>query len=737
LENPHPYLRAAYIGVGIFLLVCGVAVLSVAFTPIPDLNSFDARKVSESTKIYDRTGKTVLYDLNHDMRRNVVPLSQMSKNLQLATIAIEDDKFYQHSGVRFSSIVRAIIADIKEGGFVQGGSTITQQVVKNTILTGKKSPIRKVQEWILAWKLEGKYTKDEILEFYLNVTPYGGTLYGAEAASRAFFGKSASDLSVAEAAYLAALPQAPTFFSPYGNNRAALDDRKNHVLDRMKLLGHIDEATHASATNEKVTFSRQQGGGIIAPHFVFFVEQYLEGKYGADVVNQGLSIITTLDVEMQNDAEEIVNRYALSNATRFNAENAALVAVDPKTGQILTMVGSRNYFDPDIDGNYNIALTHRQPGSAFKPFVYAAAIAKGYTPEAILFDLPTQFSTACSPGDVYNNEAPCYAPQNYDQTFRGPMTLTKALQQSINIPAVQTLYLAGVKNVIDLATRMGIEGLGDPKSYGLSFALGAAEVRLLDITSAYGVFGNDGIRHAPTGILEVTDKKGKVLEKYEERGEMILDANVARQMASIMSNNEARVPAYSPNNPLTVAGFDVAAKTGTTNESRDAWTVGYTPTLAVGVWAGNNDNRPMVKEIAGYIVAPMWHEFMEKALPKRPNEVFRDPAPTPTDISPALRGQAFVPANDGTMSAHSLLYWTNKDNPQGPPPANPGSDPQFPYWEAPIQSWLASGGGFMPPPQNNGSSTPATEEELLEQLEELLDEAADLQREQRPDIGGQ
>ena len=731
LHNPHPVLKAAFIGAGIFLLVCGVAILSVAFTPIPDLNSFDARKVSESTKIYDRTGKTVLYDLNHDMRRNVVPLTQMSKNLQLATIAIEDDKFYQHSGVRFTSVVRAIIADIQEGSFAQGGSTITQQVVKNTILTGKKSPIRKVQEWILAWKLEGKYTKDEILEFYLNVTPYGGTLYGAEAASRAFFGKSASDLSIAESAYLAALPQAPTFYSPYGNNREALDERKDRVLDRMHVLGYIDDANYESARREAVTFSRQQNGGIIAPHFVFYVEQYLEQKYGTDVVTQGLSIITTLDVDLQNDAEEIVNRYALINEGKFNAENAALVAIDPKTGQILTMVGSRNYFDPNIDGNYNIALAPRQPGSAFKPFVYATAIAKGYTPESVLFDLPTQFSTACSPSDVYNSEPPCYAPGNYDMTFRGPMTFTTALQQSINIPAVQTLYLAGIGNVIDLATRMGIQGLGDPKSYGLSFALGAAEVRLLDLVSAYGVFANDGIRHAPTGILEVKDKTGKVLEKYEERGEMVLDTNVAHQMAAIMSNNEARIPAYAANNPLTFSGYDVAAKTGTTNESRDAWTVGYSPTIAVGAWAGNNDNRPMVKEIAGYIVAPMWHEFMEKALAKAPSEVFEEPPVTPSDLAPALRGQSFVQGPDGTMSAHSLLYWTNKDAPRSGPPLNPASDPQFNYWEAPIQAWIASGGAIAPRP--NATSTEA----ILEQINDLIEEAADLQRKQRPDIGGQ
>ncbi len=737
IENPHPLLRALYIGIGVFLLVCSIAVLSVAFTPIPDLNSFDARKVSESTKIYDREGKTVLYDLNHDMRRNVVPLSDMSPLLQKATLAIEDDKFYEHSGVRLTSLIRALIVDIQAGAFVQGGSTITQQVVKNTILTGKKSPIRKVQEWILAWKLEGKYTKNEILEFYLNVAPYGGTLYGAEAASRNFFGKSVKDLSLAEAAYMAALPQAPTFFSPYGNNRAKLDARKNHVLSRMLFLGYIDQQQHDIARSESITFSRQQNGSIIAPHFVFFVEQYLEDKYGTDVVTQGLSIITTLDTDLQNDAEEIVKRYALINATKFNAENAALVAIDPKTGHILAMVGSRDYFDPNIDGNYNIAVAPRQPGSSFKPFVYAAALLKGYTPESILFDLPTQFSTACGVADVFNSEAPCYAPQNYDHSFRGPMTFTTALQQSINIPAVQTLYLAGIKNVIALASRMGIEGLGDPKQYGLSFALGAAEVRLLDLTSAYGVFGNDGIRHRATGILEVRDRNGKVLEKFIPAPELVLDTGVARQMASIMSNNEARIPVYAPNNPLTFPGYDVAAKTGTTNESRDAWTVGYTPTLAVGVWAGNNDNRPMVKEIAGYIVAPMWHEFMERALSKYPEEFFKEPPTTPVDVAPALRGISMVPMADGTVAAHSLLYWTDKDNPRGGLPLSPASDSQFQYWEYPIREWLASGGGI---PQKQGSVNPQTEqdtEELIKQLNELLEKAAKQQAKERPDIGGQ
>jgi membrane peptidoglycan carboxypeptidase len=348
--------------------------------------------------------------------------------------------------------------------------------------------------------------------------------------------------------------------------------------------------------------------------------------------------------------------------------------------------------------------------------VYATAIAKGYTPQSVLFDLPTQFSTACSPSDVMNSEPPCYAPQNYDHNFRGPMTFTTALQQSINIPAVETLYLAGIGNVIDLAARMGIRGLGDAKDYGLSFALGAAEVRLLDLTSAYGVFGNDGIRNAPVGVLEVLDSKGKVIEKFEPHPEAAIDPAVAQQMASIMSNNEARMPAYAPNNPLTFPGFDVAAKTGTTNESRDAWTVGYTPTIAVGVWAGNNDNRPMVKEIAGYIVAPMWHEFMEKALAKYPQELFKEPPAIPEDSQPALRGVSII-----NGEAHSLLYWTDKDNPRGPAPLNPAGDPQFQYWEYPIQQWLAAGGGV---PQNT--------DELLGKLNDLLKEAQDaLKKEQR------
>jgi 1A family penicillin-binding protein len=694
IHEPNLFLRGAYVLGGLMFLFVGISILWVAFTPIPALNSFDSRKVADSTKIYDRTGTTILFDLNHNMKRQVVPLSDISPHLQHATIAIEDARFYEHSGISFIGIARSIMTDIVRMSFAQGGSTLTQQVVKNTILTGKKTIIRKAQEWILALRLEQKYSKEEILEFYFNVTPYGGTLYGAEAASRAFYGKSAKDLSIAEAAYLAAIPQLPTYYSPYGNNRAALDVRKNIVLDRMLEFNYITKEEYDQAKAEKVEFSRQQTNSIIAPHFVFYIEQQLEAKYGPDVATQGLTVISTIDVDLQQKADTIVNQYALANESRFNASNASLVAIDPKTGQIVAMVGSRDYFDTEIDGNYNIAVALRQPGSSFKPFVYAAALQKGFTPDTAIFDLPTQFSTACAVSDNFNGEAPCYAPGNYDGKFRGPMTFTTALAQSINIPAVKALYLAGIPNVLTLAKNMGLTSLGEPSDYGLSLALGAAEVRLLDLTSAYGAFANEGVLNPPTGILKVTAANGKVTEEFKDQGRQVLDPEVARQMSGMLSSNEARFPEYPPNNPFHFPGYDVAAKTGTTNESRDAWTVGYTPNIAIGVWAGNNDNSPMVKEIAGYIVAPMWHEVMQYALGHYPQQFFTAAQPTPDSVPGALRGLY----SDGT-SFHDILYWVNKDNPRGG--GNSMGDRQFPYWEYPINTYSYGSGS------STASTTPS------------------------------
>jgi len=682
LHNKNPLVRAAFVVVGIGLVFLGGSILWVAFTPIPALNTFDPQKVAMSTKIYDREGKTVLYDLNRDMRRTVIPLDQVSPNLQKATLAIEDSGFYSHGGISPTGIARALLADITTMSFAQGGSTITQQVVKNTILTGRKSVVRKAQEWVLAIRFEARYTKNEILEFYFNVTPYGGTLYGAEAASRAFFGKSANDLTLAEAAYLAAIPQRPTYYSPYGNNREDLDVRKNIVLARMLKLGYINQQEHDAARNEKVTFSRQQSNSIIAPHFVFFIEQELEEMYGPEVGGLGYSVITTLDADLQSEADTIVNKYALANASRFNASNAALVAIDPKTGQILAMVGSRDYFDKEIDGNFNAAIANRQPGSSFKPFVYAAAIQKGYTRETAIFDLPTQFSTTCSPADTSNSEPPCYAPGNYDGKFRGPMTFTTAIAQSINIPAVKTLYLAGIPNVLALGKAMGLTTLGEPRDYGLSLALGAAEIRLLDLVGAYAGFANEGMVNKPYGIMKVTDAEGKVVDEFEPEATRAIDPEIAREISSMLSNNDARQPEYPPQNPFHFPGYDVAAKTGTTNESRDAWTIGYTPSIAIGVWAGNNDNSPMVKEIAGYIVAPMWNEVMRYALNKYPQEFFNAPPAIPSDVPAALRG-----VYAGASGVHDILHWVNKDNPRGG--GNSIGDGQYPYWEYSLGGWFS------------------------------------------------
>ncbi len=701
-HNPHPLFKVLFVFVGFCFVTLGIFFLWAALSPLPDVNAFIEQKSALSTKIYDRTGQTVLYDMNTDVKRTEIPLASTSPYVQQATIAIEDANFYHEGAISFTAIIRSAITDLIHGSFVQGGSTLTQQVVKNSLLTQKKSVLRKIHEWVLAWKLGQIYSKNQILELYLNSAPYGGNLYGVEAASRAYFGIDASQLDIAQAAYLAAMPQSPTYYSPYGNNVAALSARKNQVLSRMLQLGYINQEQYNQAKNEQVSFDPQQNSSIIAPHFVFYIEQYLENKYGPDVGTQGLTVVTTLDSSLQSSAESIVNKYALANAKTFNASNASLVAIDPKTGQILAMVGSRNYFDTQIDGAYNATLSLRQPGSSFKPIVYAAALNEGYTPQTVVWDLPTQFSTSCAPSDTYNDTPPCYSPQNYDNKFRGPMTFTTALAQSINVPAIQVLYLAGIQNVINLASSMGISSLGDPNHYGLTLALGAAEVSLLQLTDAYGVFADDGQYNPPTGILKITDTNGTVLEQFTPQPKQVLDAGVAHDVSYMLSNNAARQPEYPPQNPFNFPGYDVAAKTGTTNDSRDAWTVGYTPSIVVGTWAGNNDNTPMVKEIAGYIVAPMWNAFMQVALSKSPVAYFGEPRTIPDNAPAVLRGVYNVPMDDGTTAVHSLLYWVHAHSPLSGQPSIPASDPQYAYWEYPVQQWLASGGYV-----SSGSSTPS------------------------------
>ncbi len=688
--RPRPFVVSFLLITSIVLFIVGSGIIWVAFSPIPDISSFGSREITQSTRIYDRTGTILLYDYNRDAKRDMVPLSDISPLIQKATIAIEDSSFYSHGGIRISSIIRAMLADILDGSFEQGGSTITQQVVKNTMLTNEKSIIRKVHEWILAIRLEQVYSKNQILQTYLNEMSYGGTLYGVEAASENFFGKKAKDVDLAESAYLAAMLQAPSYYSPYGANRTALNDRKNIVLKRMQDLGFITYKQYASALKEKVVFKPRGNSSIIAPHFVFYIINKLTKLYGEQALHSGLNIVTTLDVNLQNKMQEIVSKYGVANVKKFDASNAAAVAIDPHTGQILAMVGSRDYFNTKIDGNFNDTLALRQPGSTFKPFVYAVALEKGFTRDTTIFDLPTQFSTRCSPTDTRNDTPPCYAPSNFDDAFRGPMTFTTALAQSINIPAVKVLYLTGIKPVIDLATASGITSItGNINQYGLSFALGAADVSLLDMTDAYGTFANNGIHNPVTGILSITNTKDSTLAKYQQHAVRVMPSSVAKDISAMLSNNKARYPEYPAINPLNFPNYDVAVKTGTTDDYRDAWTIGYTPSIVIGAWAGNNDNSPMVKKIAGYVVAPMWHEIMRYALNTTPKSYFGEPTKIATSTSPILRGQYKI-VKDGIVMTHNLLYWINKNNPLGPPLKNPSTDPQFTYWEYPVSVWESS-----------------------------------------------
>lgn len=677
----------SFVGLGFF--GAGGLLLVVALTPAPDIASFADRQVMQSTKIYDRTGQTLLYDYNRDARRDIVTLSNISPNAINATIAVEDSSFYSHGGVRFTSIIRAALADITPGGSTQGGSTITQQVVKNTLLTSKKSIIRKIHEFVLAIRLEETYSKDAILETYLNSIPYGGVLYGIGAASETHFGVPAKDLTLAQAAYLAALIQAPSYYSPHGAHREELDTRKNIVLERMFELGFITQTEHDEARTKEVFFASAGAQGIVAPHFVFYILNYLEETYGATALLSGLKVTTTLDTNLQIKAEEVVNRRALKNAVGGGAENAALIALDPATGQILSMVGSRDFFDPNIDGQYNAALALRQPGSTMKPFIYSLALERGYTRDTAIFDVPTQFSTACSPAATTNNTYPCYAPRNYDGKFRGPMTFATALAQSVNIPAIKTLYLVGVRTAIERAQAMGLTSLDDPNRYGLTLVLGGGEVRLLDLVSAFGTFGNEGVRHPPTGILEVRDSAGIVLKQFSSSPIQAMPSWSARTISAMLSDPIARIPEYRPGGVMDIPGYEVAVKTGTTDDSKDAWTVGYTPSVALGVWVGNNDNTPAAS-LAGLVAAPMWKEMMTYAVSMYPKKYFGEPEPAPLNVHPILRGIWCIPDASGSAVPHSLLYWTDKSSPQGPPPSDPGSDPQFAAWEYGISAYYAT-----------------------------------------------
>jgi len=686
------------------LVAVGGVFIWVSTLEIPDLSSFEQRRILQSTKIYDRTGEVLLYDLHQDVRRTIVPFEDISYHIKNATVAIEDDQFYNHYGVDPRAIVRAALSNLTEGDLLggQGGSTITQQVIKNSILENEKRLKRKIKEAILSIKLERILSKDEILGHYLNESPYGGTIYGVEEASQSFFGKAAKDITLPEAAYLSALPQAPTRLSPYGNNRDSLDARQQLVLQRMLINGFITQEEYDTAKDVAVEFQPQAVTGIRAPHFVMYVREQLVEKYGEEALSdKGFRVITSLDWELQQEAERIITEKVAINTEKYNASNAGLIATDPQTGDILVMVGSRNYFDEDIQGNFNVTLAPRQPGSSIKPIVYASAFSNGYTPETIVYDVKTQFSTTCDAGNT-TSVPPCYSPNNYNNKFKGPVTLHNALPQSLNIPAVKVLYLTGLTEAIKLTGDMGITTLNDPDRLGLTLVLGGGEVKLIEHTGAYGVFANEGIKADRRTILRIEDSNGVTLEETKVQSHRVLDRDVALMISDILSDNNARAPLWGFNSLVHFPNRDVAAKSGSTNNLRDAWIMGYTPNLAVGVWVGNNDNSPMGGGLSGLIATPMWRAFMDIALEKTEVQNFAEAPASNTNVKPILKGETLdttafiesIQSGNATMdlagiasNMHSILHYVSKDNPQGPYPLNPNDDVQYKYWEYGVQKW--------------------------------------------------
>ncbi|HLD27627.1 MAG TPA: transglycosylase domain-containing protein, partial [Patescibacteria group bacterium] len=589
LKRWAPRLAAGVL-VFIVLMIGLVAWLS---KDLPDPNKLSERSVAQSTKIYDRTGEHLLYDIHGEQQRTLIKLTDIPDYAVKATLTLEDQQFYKHKGFNLWGMFRGVILQTLSGRRAQGGSTLTQQLVKNAILGDERSVLRKLKELILAYQLERKYSKDEILQMYFNEIPYGSTAYGLEAAASLYFGKSAKDLTLAEATILAALPQRPTYFSPNGSHVDELINRQHYCLDQMIKFGHITEEQAQTAKEEKLNF-KNRVAGIEAPHFVFFVKELLSEKYGDTLIEQGgFKIISSLDYDLQKKAEIIIKEQAEKNLENFDAGNAALVAIDVKTGQILAMVGSKDFFDEEIDGQVNVATSPRQPGSSFKPIVYAAAFNRGFVPESVIYDLETVFP-------VFDGN---YTPHNYDLKEHGPVSLRTALAGSLNVPAVKMIYLAGIDNVLNLADQLDYTTLKDRSRFGLSLVLGGGEVKLLEHANAYATFARDGKKMQYEAVLKLEDNEGKVLEEYKKPYmQTALEPDIARMINDILSDNNARSFIFGASNYLTLGDRPAAAKTGTTNDYHDAWTIGYTPQLAVGVWVGNSNNDEMKRGADGSVV---------------------------------------------------------------------------------------------------------------------------------------
>lgn len=718
----------------VFLILMS-AVFAYYVRELPNPKKLTNRSIAQSTKIVDRNGKS-LYNIHGEENRTIVKGDEISPQVKLATIATEDANFYNHYGFSLRGIGRVVLKKVgllknREGG---GGSTITQQYIKNALLTQERSVDRKLKELILAIEIEQIYSKDEIITGYLNEIPYGSNAYGIEAAAQTYFNKSAKNLTLSEAATLVAIPQAPTYYSPYGNHLDQLFIRKDYILDRMVKVGFLspEEAKNAkkeAPSSEQPNFQSQ--ANLIAPHFVFYVREKLVEALGDDpqtaeqqLDQAGYTVVTSLDLEVQGLAQKILAEMGPDIVKRYQATNAAMTAVNPKNGEVLAMVGSIDY-EKSKSGNTNFANANLQPGSSFKPIVYATAFGPEYksSPASLTYDLPTDFGQ--------------YKPNNYDGKWRGPVTNRQALAGSLNIPAIKNLYLVGVRQAIDKAQDLGITTLNRPVGeYGLSLVLGSGEVKPIEMASAFGTFANEGIHYDLRPILEI--KKGaEMIKDYKnDQGRKVLEPEVAYQINNILSDNNARSYIFGSNNNFVLPGRPAAVKSGTTENNRDAWTIGYTPSLAVSVWVGNNEpNKTMTRGADGSIVAaPIWNRFMREYFKGKPIEQFNRPATIRDLVIDKLSGK--LPTDqtpDNTKVSDIFAPWqipTEKDDVHLKVKIDKvtgklatdltpldqieertfflvhSEAPDKPGWENPVQEWArANGGGISPPTENDDVHT--------------------------------
>ncbi len=711
-------LKWVGIVIGVLFGILIVSMIVLAFQ-LPNPNRIMDRDMQLATQILDRNGE-LLYSIHGDENRTMVQIEDIPENVKNATIAIEDPNFYKHMGFSLKGILRAVFRNIT-GGTTQGGSTITQQFVKNSILTPEKTFTRKFKELVLSFEIELVFTKEQILQMYFNEIPYGSTAYGIKAASETFFGKELKDLTLAESAYLAGLPQAPSRYSPFINPEYG-KQRQEHVLNVMAERGYINQEQADEAKTQELNF-KQRITNIKAPHFVFYVRQILEEQYGTKKIEQGgLKVTTTLDVNMQKIAEEEVSKQAEKNKA-FGFYNAALSAMNPKNGEVLAMAGSVDYFagkqeNGKLDGQVNVMTSYRQPGSSFKPIAYTKAFEKGIPPSTILFDVKTNF------GGVSQD----YIPSNFSKSFAGPIDIRHALQQSLNIPAIKAFYLAKPEDVATLANKLGYSNFEQGKDYGLATAIGAREVKGIEHLGAFATFANNGVNMGIKTILKIEDSSGKVLYEKEDEGTRVVDENAAKTITNVLSDNNSRTWGRTE---LTISdGRPVAAKTGTSNKNigtssltNNTWTVGYTPSLAAVAWAGNSDGSVgNYRAESLYNASPIWKGFMERATASTEKEQFDAPKPIESSKS-MLRGKmdeetkitickpSKLIATENCPESmreektfrevHTILYYIDRDNPSGDSPKNPEKDPQFRKWEDAVKEWAKEKGYEEEAPTEN------------------------------------